>query len=181
MKKIEVLVSNRRPVRILLLPFVSYKMSTLFLSSVPASIVLVGSVCQFLLIVFLYAFMKYPPSVAKDTCLPTQAEARTEALAPIRVPRRQTMRNLRGCLADGQPVRHRLRGHVDPFLGTYDGETNRIVCADGTSVKSFSQFAVHNMRLANPNLVNPQANGWTRCEVQIEDGSWVKANTLVIV
>jgi hypothetical protein len=168
-------------------------MNTLFLSSMamvsktdPMSIlVLVGALFQFLLIAFLYAFMKYPLTVVNDTCPPTQAQdeprASAEPLAPIRVPRRRPIRNLHDYLMDGQPVRHRLRGHADAFLGTYNAETNQIVCADGTSVKSLSQFAVHNIRTGNPTLVNPQANGWTRCEVQIEDGSWVKANTLVIV
>jgi len=101
-----------------------------------------------------------------------------EQLAPIRVPKpRHSFRQLHEYLADGQAIRHCVRGHPYAYA-SYNANRNNIVCTDGTIVKSLSGFAVHNIRQANPNLVNPQADGWARCEVQIEDGSWVKANTL---
>ena len=104
-----------------------------------------------------------------------------EPLAPIRVPKpRKSFRNLHEYLVNGQIIRHRVRGFPYAY-GCYEVAVKRIVCADGTFVKSLSGFAVHNIRQFNPNLVNPQADGWARCEVQIDEDTWVKANTLAVV
>lgn len=158
---------------------------------------IVAFVCcvfQLLFAFFMYSFMAqtHSPTVINmpmtrsepvvepvpETARPLREEP--ETLPPIRIPNRDRKKELRHYLADGQPIRHRLRGH-DYFYGAYIAATNRIVCTDGAIVKSLSGFAVYNMRQTNPNAANPQADGWTRCEVQIEDGSWVKANTLAIV
>ena len=148
--------------------------------------------CQILFALSVYFFMlrKTEPmtinvnvSNTSEGAPPVEEErpAAQEPLPPIRVPKpRHSFRQLHEYLADSQPIRHRVRGH-EYFYATYNANSNNIVCTDGTVVKSLSGLAVHSIRLANPNLVNPQADGWARCEVQIEDGSWVKANTLAIV
>lgn len=164
----------------------------------PVSIVALICCCQILFAASVYVFMtrktepmvinlnvsNTPEKVEKEAEAAPAAEERPaalEPLAPIRVPKpRHSFRQLHEYLADGQPIRHRVRGH-EYFYATYNANSNNIVCTDGTVVKSLSGFAVHNIRQSNPNIVNPQADGWARCEVQIEDGSWVKANTLVIV
>jgi len=164
----------------------------------PVSIVALICCCQILFAASVYVLMtrKVEPMVInlnvsnvpekkeeEEPVAPMAEEERPAApvpLAPIRVPKpRHSLKDLHEYLADGQPIRHRVRGH-QYFYGSYNAGGANIICTDGTVVKSLSGFAVHNIKQANPNLAKPQADGWARCEVQIEDGSWVKANTLTI-
>jgi len=131
-----------------------------------------------------YFFMnrKMEPMLPKDDVVETtERSEEPERLAPIRVPKpRKSFRKLHEYLADGQLIRHRVRGFPYSYA-CYELASKRIICTDGTSVKSLSGFAVHNIHQVNPNLQNPQVDGWARCEVQIDEDTWVKANTLALV
>jgi len=173
-------------------PYVSYKMnipsafSSLFVDPVTNIGALYTDALLFaaLFTVSFYFFMnrKMDPVPSKDDVVETEERpVEPERLAPIRVPKqRKSFRQLHEYLADGQLIRHRVRGY--PYMyACYEAASKRIVCSDGTFVKSLSAFAVHNIRQTNPNLPKPQADGWARCEVQIDEDTWVRANTLAIV
>jgi hypothetical protein len=140
---------------------------------------------QILFAVYFFILRKTEPMTTNVSNTSADAqpveEEQPQPLAPIRVPKpRKSFRNLHEYLVNGQIIRHRVRGFPYAY-GCYESAIKRIVCADGTFVKSLSAFAVHNIRQNNPNLVNPQADGWARCEVQINEDTWVKANTLAVV
>lgn len=151
-------------------PIVSWVKAASNLSTL--SIVAAVCFCQVLFAAAVFALLHTKKATAPDV---SQEEPRP--LAPIRIPRHK--KRIQDYLADGQPIRHKTR-EGESFFGTFDAERNRIRCEDGRLLKTLSGFVVHHIQTLNPNRGQVTADGWSRCEVQIEDGSWVKANTLTL-
>lgn len=160
-------------------------------SADPVSIVALICCCQLLFAASVYALLtrKQEPTVVHVHMSSAQEPVKEvhpqepvkevvpqEPLAPIRIPKQtHPHKRLQDYLRDGQRIRHMNK--ADGFLyGQYNAISNRIICEDGTMLRTLSGFAVHHLQTLNPGKTHT-ADGWARCEVDVA-GTWVKANCL---